>query len=84
MHYVCKKNTPMKRKKPGLDRKAYRVHFNENSALAQALHVIQKNTPDALHNLCTTNLESFWKSISNQAFKPSSMANFSLNGTLVK
>ena len=72
-----KKNTPMKRKKPGLDRKAYRVHFDENSGLAQALHVIQQNTPDALHNLYTTNLKSFWKSFSNPAFKPSSMTNFS-------
>ena len=68
--------------KPGLDRKSYRVHFDDNSGLAHALRLIQESTPDALNFLYMENHESFWKSFSDPAFKPTSMVNFSSGWTL--
>ena len=39
--------------KPGLDRRSYRVHFDDNSELAKAIRLIQESAPEALHNLFT-------------------------------
>ena len=62
--------------KPGLDRKSFRAHFDDNSGLAQALRLIQQSTPDALLCLIRVEQENFWKSLNNPAFKPFSMVNF--------
>ena len=63
--------------KPGLNRKAYRVHFDDSTGLAHALRLIKQETPDALHHLYTNDLTSFWKMFTNSGFKTSTMINFS-------
>ena len=63
--------------KPGFDRKAYRVPFDDSTGFAHALRLIQQETPDALHYLYTNDLSNFWKLFSNSGFKPSTMVNFS-------
>ena len=68
--------------KPGLDRKSYQRHFEDNSGLARALRLIEQGTSDALHHLHTEDIEAFWKTFSNGEFKPSSMVNFSSGWTL--
>ena len=68
--------------KPGLDRKSYRIHFDDSTGLAHALRLIKQETPDALHNLYTGDYKSYWKLFSNSAFKPSTMVNFSSGWTL--
>ena len=78
----CFKTRQDPSEKPGLDRKSYQVNFDDNSGLAHALRLIQKSTPDALHNLYIENNADFWKSFSNPAFKPTSLVNFSSGWTL--
>ena len=68
--------------KPGLDRKSYQRHFDDNSGLARALRLIVQGTSDALHHLHADDIEAFWKTFSNTEFKPSSMVNFSSGWTL--
>ena len=63
--------------KPGLNRKAFRVHFDDSTGLAHALRLIKQETPDALHHLYTNDLTSFWKMFTNSGFKTSTMINFS-------
>ena len=63
--------------KPGLNRKAYRVHFDDSTGLAHALRLIKQETPDALHCLYTNDLTSFWKMFTNSGFKTTTMINFS-------
>ena len=67
--------------KPGLDRKSYRVPFDENSGLAKALRLIKQETPSGLHNLYIGKSDDYWKSFSNSAFKTTSMVNFSSGWT---
>ena len=68
--------------KPGLERKSYQRHFDDNSGLARALRLIVQGTSDAMHHLHTEEFESFWKTFSNAEFKPSSMVNFSSGWTI--
>ena len=63
--------------KPGLDRKAYRVHLDDSTGLAHALRIIKQETPDALHCLYTNELNNFWKFFKNPCFKTATMSNFS-------
>ena len=62
--------------KPGLDRRSYRLHFDDNSGLAMALRLIQESTPEALHNLYVLKNDAYWKTFSKPAFKTPSMVNF--------
>ena len=63
--------------KPGLNRRSYRVHFDDTTGFAHALRLIKQETPDALHHLYTNDLTSFWKLFTNSSFKTSTMINFS-------
>ena len=66
--------------KPGLDRRSYRVHFDDNSELAKAIRLIQESAPEALHSLFTggsAETEKFWKTFSKPTLKTPSMVNFS-------
>ena len=68
--------------KPGLERKSYQRHFDDNSGLARALRLIVQGTSDAIHHLDTEDFESFWKTYSSSEFKPSSMVNFTSGWTV--
>ena len=66
--------------KPGLDRKSYQVHFNDNKGLAHAMRLIQEQSSTALHRLYSDS-HKYWETFSNPAFKASTMVNFSSGWT---
>ena len=76
------KTTQDPSEKPGLDRKSYRLHFDDNSELAKALRLIQESTPEALHKLYTAHTEKYWKTFSTPTFKTPSMVNFTSGWSL--
>ena len=67
--------------KPGLNRKCYRVNFDDSKGLAHALRLIQHESPEALHLLYMGDHKKFLNSFSNPAFKPATMVNFASGWT---
>ena len=68
--------------KLGPDNRSFRLHFDDNSGISQALRLIKDNTPKALHMIYRGDQQNLYKCLPSSAFNAVSMVHFATGWNL--